>query len=270
MEYTFLFRDDAPFGEKVWNLIDNTVVNTAKQQLTARRLLHTEGSYGFGTQSLNIGSDEVTEKVAESLSVNVGRSAPITSIQRSFTLPMRDIAYFEETGLPINLSSAKEAAIECAQQEDAILLNGLPKHNLSGLLTASGINKMKTGTWNEIGMAADDIIKSVTMLDKAGFHGPYTLGLTPEKYNLLYRRFQQGNQTELEHLGQIVNGGIVKVPGIQKSGILLASGKQFASIIVGQDLMTGFTGPDGDCLAFSLTESIALMLIEPKAVCVLE
>lgn len=269
MAHSFHFRDDAPFGGAVWKLIDNVVVNAAKSQLSARRLLHTDGPYGFGIQSINIGS-ETADAVADSLSVNIGRAAPLVSIQRNFSLPMRDIAYHEETGLPIDLGAAQEAALDCARQEDTILLNGIPKKKLPGLLNASGINSMKTGSWNETGAAADDIIKAATKLDAAGFHGPYTLGLSSARYNLLFRRYPQGNQTEIEHLRQIVTDGIVKVPGLAKSGVLLASGKQYAAIAVGQDLTTGFTGPDGDMLAFSITENIALMLIEPAAVCVLE
>ncbi|MHB9030497.1 MAG: family 1 encapsulin nanocompartment shell protein, partial [Candidatus Latescibacterota bacterium] len=56
---------------------------------------------------------------------------------------------------------------------------------------------------------------------------------------------------------------------IGSGGILLASGVQFASIVLGQDITTGFIGPEGSGYAFSLSESIFLKINIPQAMCVL-
>jgi len=52
--------------------------------------------------------------------------------------------------------------------------------------------------------------------------------------------------------------------------VLVASGVQYASIIVGQDLTIGYIGPGGDEFEFSMSESLALHVKRPQSVCILE
>ena len=124
--------------------------------------------------------------------------------------------------------------------------------------------------WDQVGAAVEDIIKAVTKLDDAGFHGPYVLGLCASLYNLLFRRYPQGNLTEIEHVRQIAADGVVKAPAIETGGVLVASGTQFASIVLGQDMMAGFVGPVARDYEFSVSETVALRLVEPGVVCVLK
>jgi uncharacterized linocin/CFP29 family protein len=48
------------------------------------------------------------------------------------------------------------------------------------------------------------------------------------------------------------------------------TGSPSAHIVLGQDLMTGFVGPAGDEYEFSVTETLALWVKQPQAVCVLK
>ena len=54
MATQLLNRDDAPFGEKVWEAIDAAVVGAAKSQLGARRILPVDGPHGLGLKSLPV------------------------------------------------------------------------------------------------------------------------------------------------------------------------------------------------------------------------
>jgi uncharacterized linocin/CFP29 family protein len=86
----------------------------------------------------------------------------------------------------------------------------------------------------------------------------------------LFRRYPQGNATELEHLKQMVTDGIVKAPAVRAGGIFLCTCGPFANIVLGQDLTTGFIGPAGSEYEFLVSESIALWLTQPAAVCILK
>ncbi|NYT07778.1 MAG: bacteriocin family protein, partial [Methanomicrobiales archaeon] len=133
-----------------------------------------------------------------------------------------------------------------------------------------GANSQKLASWSTVGKAADDVIQAMIALDEAGYHGPYALTLAPARFNLLYRRYVQGIGTELEHLKSIVTDGIFKAPVLKTGGVLIATGRQYASIVIGQDMTTGFVGPSGDALEFSITESLALVVREPASICVLK
>jgi uncharacterized linocin/CFP29 family protein len=86
----------------------------------------------------------------------------------------------------------------------------------------------------------------------------------------LFRRYPQGNETELGHIESIVSAGIVKAPALQTGGVLLASGRPYPSIVLGQDLTAGFIGPAGREIEFFLQETLALRLQAPASICILK
>jgi len=270
MSEKFLHRKDAPFSSKVWEKIDEVIIGAAKSQLSGRRLLHVKGPYGLGLKALPSGDKPVDEKTAEGAKISAGCVTPLAMIQSEFTLPVRDIAAFEQSDLPLDLNEAAKAAISCVQQEDNLIFNGSKTLSLKGLLNVEGSHSVKLKSWDNVGTAAEDIISAATVLDGAGFHGPYALALAPKLYNLLFRRYPQGNTTELEHIRQIITDDIVKAPAIRAGGVLLCTCGQFANIVLGQDLMTGFVGPAGNRYEFLVSESVALWLTQPDAVCILK
>jgi uncharacterized linocin/CFP29 family protein len=272
MSEKYLHREDVPFGDKVWQEIDRVVVSAAKSQLCGRRLLHVQGPYGLGMKALVSKDLPADDKTVEGAKITAGCVTPLALIQSKFSLPIRDIAAFESIAgqAPLDLADAVKAAIACARQEDELIFNGSKTLGLKGLLTIEGSGSIKLKSWEAIGTAAEDIIKAVTALDNAGLHGPYALALAPKLYNLLYRRYPQGNSTELEHIGQITTDGIVKAVCIDSGGILLCTAGSPASIVLGQDLMTGFIGPSDGMYDFQISESIALWLTQPQAICILK
>lgn len=271
MSDKFLQREDAPFSAEVWEKIDGAVIGAAKSQLSARRLLAVQGPYGLGLKHIPC-SDRLADGkgVAENVTMAASCAAPVVAIQTTFAVAARDIATLEQTGLPMDLQPAAEAALACARQEDALLFYGAESLHASGLLTAKGTLSQKLAQWSEVGAAVGDVIEAVTKLDAAGFHGPYALALAPALYNLLFRRYAQGPMTELEHLKQVVTDGIVKAPSIKAGGVVLATGSQFASIIVGQDMKVGFVGPVGNGYELTISETLALRLAAPSSVCALK
>ena len=64
--------------------------------------------------------------------------------------------------------------------------------------------------------------------------------------------------------------GILKAPILKDGGVLLASSRQYASIVLGQDMAIGFIGPSGEEVEFSVTESLAVRIRQPQALCALK
>lgn len=264
-----LQRDDADFSDDVWEQIDNTVVGAAKSQMFARQILHTDGPHGLGLKALPSADSEIEEEATDSVTTSASCVVPVAEISTEFTLSARDISAFEQQGAPLDLRAVAESAIACARKEDHLIFHGSDALGVQGLLTADGTQTVELGNWDEVGTAAQDVINGVTELDNAGYHGPYVLALAPGRYNQLFRRYRQGNQTELAHIQGIVADGVVKAPALQTGGVLLASGKPYASIVLGQDLVAGFIGPAGKDMEFFLQETLALRLQAPGAVCIL-
>lgn len=260
MTNKYLMREDAPLDEKTWAAMDRTMVDAAKSVLTGRKILDIEGPYGFGLKAIPlqdcVGDGGVI--TSEMLSLNL--------IQTTFSIGKRDLAAYEKDGVYLNLEGLACAATECARLEDALIFQG--PTGKDGLMTMEDSGSLDLSSWKAVGKAADDVIQAITSMDQAGFHGPYIMALSPSRFNLLFRRYPQGG-TELEHLNDIVGGKVVKAPILESGGILLAMGRQFASIILGADMQVGFIGPVGESLEFTISESLACLVREPGAICVL-
>lgn len=93
---------------------------------------------------------------------------------------------------------------------------------------------------------ADTIIQALIKLDYDGFHGMYTLASVPNRYKMLFCCYQNGNLTEMEHLYLMATEGIFKAPTLENGGILLASMRHCASIVLGQDMAIGYISPQNE------------------------
>jgi uncharacterized linocin/CFP29 family protein len=258
----YLGREDAPLGPAAWDLIDSAMVESARGMLAGRRLLGISGPFGLGLKAVPLADGKGRKGFITS------DFLPVPLLQVTFCLGKRDLAAFERDRVAFDLCAVSTAACACATAEDTLVFQGGP--GVPGLLSAKGSASVKLTAWEAPGAAADEIIGAVTALDDGGFHGPYTLGLAPARYNLLFRRYPQGEGTELDHLRGIVTGGIVKAPALGDGGVLLASGKQYAEIVLGQDMTVGFIGPAEENLEFSISESLVPLIHIPGAVCVLK
>ena len=262
MANTYLGREDAPIEAATWKLLDDVMVQAAKSQIAGLRILPIEGPYGFGLKAIPMGDYAIEDGIIGSTAI------PMTMIRTEFSLAKRDLAAFERDHLILDTTPVACAAMDAAVKEDRIIFSGLA--GISGLLNAEGAGSLTLSKWDKVGAAADQIIDAVTRLDAAGFHGPYSLALAPAQYNLLLRRYPQGDGTELDHIRSIVTDGVAKAPALKKGGVLLASGSQFASIAIGQDMVTAYNGPVGDLLEFQIYESLALVLRAPESILVLK
>lgn len=270
MDEELLQRSDAPFGQVVWEQIDQAVCEAARSNLSARRLLETEGPYGLGLKSLPLGERPVEGNGEDEVLVTADRAVPVPLIATTFTLAARDIANFVRQGLPMDLGPAARAAAQCARKEDQLLFHGSEALGMHGLLTAQGVGSVNLREWKQPGDGVQDVMKALERIDSAGFHGPYTLALDPLRYTALLKRYPQGSTLEIEHMREVIGGQVIKAPAIQKGGVLVAQGRYLASIVLAQDLMTAFEGPAGRAYTFIVSESLALRLAEPTAVCRLQ
>jgi uncharacterized linocin/CFP29 family protein len=263
MANKYLAREDAPFESDVWGALDKAMVEAASGLLVGRRILDLEGPYGLGMKSV-----PMQDEVSDSGLIAAGM-LPLVMIYEEFDLGARDLANFEREGITLDRSAVAEAAMAAAHREDELIFYGNEALGIDGLHTVDGASRVGLSDWMEVGAAVDDLIEAVTALDQAGFHGPYTLALAPARYNRLFRRYERGNQTEIEHVRTLVTDGVYKAPVLKDGGVLLATGRQYASVVMGQDMTVGFIGPEGDRVAFTISETLVPRIRRPNAICVL-
>jgi uncharacterized linocin/CFP29 family protein len=270
---TYLEREEAPFGEKLWGMIDRTVVGAARSQLAGRRLLEVQGPLGFGVRAVGRLESELGNTATFHDITATATSAPalpIPLIRAGFSLPVRDVAAAEEAGNPISLARVAIAAIAAARLEDQLIFFGNQSAGIDGLVNVPGAEKVQVGGWEQLGKPISDILAAANALDAAGLPGPYAAALAPALFNQLFRIYEQSGLTQLEHARQILAGGIAKAPALARGGVVLAAGNHFAHLVVAQDMVAAFVGPRDTDLDFVVVESVVPRIHVAQAVCVLE
>jgi uncharacterized linocin/CFP29 family protein len=270
MAENYLNRSDAPFGERVWEAIDCAVIEAARSRLSARRLLHTVGPEGAGLKTLLYRDTPASGKTVEGVTVESSCLIPVPMIHSEFSLSVRDVAAFEQSGVPLDSDAIIKSALALARQEEQLVYDGFQPLGITGLLNTPGVRSVKLRPWNAVGDAVEDVTAAVTELDAAGFTGPYAMALTPSSYNHLFRRYEYGDMTELDHVRQIVTDNVVKAPALPGGGVLVDTSGPYANIVLGQDMTASFVGPAPGRYEFSIIESVALWIREPAAICVLK
>jgi uncharacterized linocin/CFP29 family protein len=260
----YLNRHMAPFGDDIWERIDEAAVRAARDVLTGRRFLEVDGPYGVGLTAIEVGNDDYCQQPhPDTAAAVMGRAISVPMLRQEFRLSVRRVAAYGDMGQPLNLTPVEEAAEAVARREEAFIYLGQADFHLYGLLTAEGRGHHDGSDWQDIDQALNDVLAAVNILDAHGFRGPYALALSPPLYNGLFRRYAGTDMLQLEHLRRLCRRGVYKAP--ISGGVLVDP--RVGKLIVGQDLMAGYNGQDGVHYQLYVSESVVLRLDEPRAIC---
>ncbi len=262
----FLARDDAPLSAEDWSEIDKAVIESAKKRLIGRKFIDITGPLGAGTQTVQLsilGIDGSQWSVKDRFNLNV----PI--IYEDFKLAWRDIESAKQYQTPLELGPAAIASAMCAKKEDELIFNGDEKNCIQGLLNAKESNSIKALDWNENGNGFQNIVSAIGKLTDDGFYGPYALITSASLYALLHRVYGTTGMLEVSMIRELVTDGIFQSPILNgSSAVLIATGRENLDLVIAQDLVTAYLGPDGMDHLFRVFESITLRIKRPKSICV--
>lgn len=260
----YLHRHAAPFGDDVWQRIDDAAIRAARDVLTGRRFLEVEGPYGVGLTSVEVGNDDYCRQPGpEEAGAVMGRAVSVPMLRKDFRLSIRRVAAFRDMGQLLNLAPVEGAAEAVAAREEEFIYYGQSAFQLPGLLTAEGRQQHEGGDWSDLDRALEDVLAAVNALDAQGFRGPYALVLAHSLYNGLFRRYAGTSMLQLEHLRRLCQHGVYKAP--IEGGVLVDP--RVGRLVIGQDLMAGYASQDGVHYHLYVSESLVLMLEAPSAIC---
>lgn len=113
----YLARESADLSDGLWNRIDETVIGTARNQLTCRRFLKVFGPLGAGVTTVAVDGVNKEEVLEDGIGRIVGRTQlELPLFYEDFTLLSRDMEYAAQTGYPLDLSVAIAAAKKASRR----------------------------------------------------------------------------------------------------------------------------------------------------------
>lgn len=276
----FLLRDDAPFSEEQWNRIDEIVVKTARQILTARKFINIYGPLGVGVQSINVddfgeGGQGETDFFGDNdctpLKARGRRFSEIPLVYKDFILPCRDVETSKQIGLPLDLSSVAGAAAACAKREDELIFFGNDVSGCEGLLNASDLHKIEMSNWREGENSFSDVAKGLEVLITKGFAGRFALAVSPDLYMQMQRIQPNTGMLEIDRVKKLVDGNLYQTPVLgNNKAVLVCSEAQNVDLVVGQDFITAYLGPEKLNHALRVMETILLRIKRKDSIIVFE
>lgn len=275
-----LYRGDAPLSAQEWSAIDEVVTNAARRVLVGRRFLDVFGPLGAGLQDIDYNVFGPLDEAKISL-LGETDANPIQPLRRvhehipmiykDFVLFWRDLETARRLGVPFDLGSAAAAAVFVAQKEDELIFNGNESYGFQGLLNAKGARAVEAGDWLEAGSAFKSVAAAVQTLIADGFYPPYAVVVNPVAYAQMQRVYANSGVLEIEHVRELVQGGVFQTQAIRNMpGLVLSLGPQNMDLAIAQDIITAYLGPEGLNHPFRVFETLVLRIKRPQAICLLQ
>jgi uncharacterized linocin/CFP29 family protein len=276
----FLLRDDAPFTDEQWSTIDDMVVRAARQILTGRKFIKIYGPLGAGVQSINIddfgaaGQGEVDffgDNDSAPLKTKGRKFFEIPLVYKDFNISWRDVESSKQMGLPLDLSAAAGAAAICAKKEDELIFWGDEASGYEGLINASNVKRIEKSNWREGENPFLDVAKGLEILIENGFTGRFALTVSPDLYMQMQRLQPNTGLLEIDRVRKLMEGNLFQTPvlGTNKA-VLVCPEAQNMDLVIGQDLITAYLGPEKLNHTLRVMEMILLRIKRKDAIIVFE
>lgn len=276
----YLLREDAPFDSTLWDRIDKLVVRVAREQLIARRFLSIYGPLGSGIQSINMDTLDFDEKTNIDLfgdeETPLARAekrvyAALPMLYKDFLISWRDVQTERQTGLPVDLGPAAAAVYALSKKEDDMIFNGSTEFGYKGLMNIEGRQTVNKRDWLEGDNPFLDVAAGMEKLISKGIYGPYALVASPDTY-LHMQRLQHGTGLLLiDRVKELVGGRVYQSPVIESGkAVLAACASHYMDMVIGQDIITGYTGPQQMNHTFRVFETGLFRIKRPAAVVTFE
>jgi uncharacterized linocin/CFP29 family protein len=270
----FFLRDQAPLSAAQWSLLENAVIQTARESLIGRRFIPLIGPFGAGLQAIaddtitgtGRGHVDLLGNADDAVTIERRRFLALPLIYKDFWLHWRDLQAAEQFGLPLDVGKASAAAAACVRAEDSLIFHGDLELDQPGLLTVEGRQRLPLRDWGVMGEAFNAVVQGVQTLTEAGFYGPYALAVSPRLYAQLNRIFDGTGVLEVEQIEKLVRLGVYQSAVLPDNrAVMVAGGAQNLDLAVGFDLTVAFVESTNLNHHFRALESLVLRIKRPGA-----
>jgi uncharacterized linocin/CFP29 family protein len=261
-----LLRGHAPITERNWSTIDDEARERLAPGLAARRLLDIVGPLGWEHSATDLGRvEDVNLPQAESGQAMHARRRlvlPLVELHAHFSIDRSELAAGDRGAEDVDLEDLDRAAQEMVAAENLAVFRGWKAAGIVGIAKASPHQALAWG--DDVAAYPRVVAQAVELLLRSGVGGPYGLALSPERYTLIVESAEVGGHLLADHLRKILDGPLVRAPGIDDAVVLSQRGGDFI-FESGQDLSVGYASHDADAVQLYLAESFSFRVATPEA-----
>lgn len=256
----------APVSSEAWEEIKKEAKRFLSQHLSARKFVEVEGPKGWDYAAVSSGRLVIPENQdKKDVVYGINKVQPLIEPRVIFSLNIWELDNLTRGARDINLDPMEEAAIKLAEFEDKTVYYGLAEASLAGLRECNTGEKL---VFPEI---TDDLLSvvslGITRLRDASFDGPYSLVVSPGKWQTISSHFKgYPLKTQLEKL----LGGRVILSHFIKEAFLVPAHATELNLILGHDISIGYESHNATEVRLYFTESFTFRINDPSTVIMIE
>jgi uncharacterized linocin/CFP29 family protein len=257
-----LLRGAAPISDAGWEVLDDEATQRLAPALAARRLVDFSGPHGWERSATNLGRvDELTDS-PEGVGAHQRRVLPLVELRAGFSVSRADLRDADRGAADADLASLDEASQRIARAENNAVCHGFDAAGIAGITQAASHTPIELS--DDFDAYPGHVAKAVEMLLATGIDGPYGLALGPACYTGVIETTEHGGYLVFDHLRKILEGPIVRAPGVEGALVLSMRGGDFL-FESGQDLSVGYDSHDAETVRLYLEESFSFRVATDEA-----
>ncbi len=257
-----LYRELAPVSTTSWQMIDDEARSQLSTYIAARRLVDFAGPLGWKHSSLHVGRVTSIPAPSETLSGSLREVMPFAELRAHFVVSRDDLRAIDRGANNIDFSDLDQAALLIAEAENAAVIRGWAEAGITGVGEATSSTPISLDA--DYSQYPRFVASAVERLQSLGIGGPYGLALGPESYLGVVESTEHGGLIVFDHLRKILDGPIVRTPGIVGAVVVSLRGGDF-SFVSGEDLSVGYQNHDEDNVHLFIEESFTFKIETPEA-----
>jgi uncharacterized linocin/CFP29 family protein len=258
-----LLRSIAPISDAGWELLDQEATQRLAAALAARKLVDFSGPHGWDHSATNLGRvGELTDSPVEGVGAHQRRVLPLVELRADFGVSRAELRDADRGAADIDLASLDESAQRIARAENSAVCHGFDAAAIAGITQASTHSPIELS--DDFDAYPGHVAKAVELLVDAGIDGPYGLALGPAGYTGVIETTEHGGYLVFDHLRKILDGPIIRAPGVEGALVLSMRGGDFL-FESGQDLSIGYDSHDADTVRLYIEESFSFRVATEEA-----
>jgi uncharacterized linocin/CFP29 family protein len=258
-----LLRSLAPISDAGWKLLDDEALERLTPALAARKLVDFSGPRGWEHSATNLGrTTPVGSAPCSGVSGVQRRVLPLVEARAEFELSRAELRDYDRGAQDADLEPLDKAAHQIAVAENVAVFHGWSEASIAGIAEVSPHDPLPLGEITDA--YPRPVAGAVETLLHNGISGPYALALGGEQYQRVVQTAEHGGYPLLDHLRKILEGPIVRAPGVRGAVVLSIRGGDFA-FESGQDLSIGYDSHDAEVVRLYIEQSFSFHVVTPEA-----
>jgi uncharacterized linocin/CFP29 family protein len=258
-----LLRSHAPISDAGWELLDQEATQRLAAALAARKLVDFSGPHGWEHSATNLGRvGELAASPVDGVGALQRHVLALVELRTDFSLSRAELRDADRGAADIDLESLDEAAQRIARAENSAVCHGFGAAAIAGITQAASHTPIELSA--DFDAYPGHVAKAVEVLLDAGVAGPYGLALGPAGYTGVIETTEHGGYLVFDHLRKILDGPIVRAPGVDGALVLSMRGGDFL-FESGQDLSIGYDSHDAETVRLYLEESFSFRVATKEA-----